>query len=788
MARGKKAGRRGGGSTATADRGDDAYRTEAVDMHNERFEKYYKAQNILSDAEWEDFMESLRSPLPTTFRVAGSRQAARLLNDTIKDTHVPHLAGVVFEGEPVSPPVQIPWYPEGLAWQFNVSKKVLRKSPEFKKFHSFLVFETEVGNVSRQEAVSMLPPLFLEVEPHHRVIDMCAAPGSKTAQLLEALHAHDTVTASSIPPGLLIANDSDNKRTHLLIHQSARLPSPALMVTNLDASIYPAIQIPSEQTLFPTSTRPRVAAKKQHQLLFDRILCDVPCSGDGTMRKNVAIWKNWQPMDGNGLHSLQLRILQRAMRMLKKGGRIVYSTCSLNPVENEAVVAGALRSIPGFELIDVSDHLSGLVHRPGITTWRPTVDRSISTEFATYQEFFSSLPESKRAECKMVESQWPPPLGEVEGLNLPRCLRIYPHLQDTGGFFIAVLQKKPVRGATTQAPRKEATEGKRQADEVEALEASEVKKPKLADDLGVSTQADTDGIALTDEAEDTLDEPGDDEMALAAEVDQKAEPIPTASPAASRRKTQKRGKSSDGGGTHFKENPYNFISPDDPIIQTCISKLHLNADFPASNTLVRNPVGDPVRSLYMTNDIVKDIVLHNDYARIRLMTCGTKVIGRQEGTEAKREGAEMLFRVLSEGLPVVLPYIDPDSILVCNFATLKILVESYYPLCISFDEPFRSIIEAKSSGSYVVRFIPGRLGQAALTHDLVLPIWKSNVSVTLMIDKRAKSALSLRLFGEDITTAAREAQQKKKDNTTPTESSVPIDGDMQSLDGETVTV
>ncbi len=83
------------------------------------------------------------------------------MNDTIKDVHVPHLAGVVFEGEAVSPPQQIPWfaapqppsdlvidehsrYPEGLAWQFNVAKKVLRKSPEFKKFHSFLVFETEV--------------------------------------------------------------------------------------------------------------------------------------------------------------------------------------------------------------------------------------------------------------------------------------------------------------------------------------------------------------------------------------------------------------------------------------------------------------------------------------------------------------------------------------------------------------------------------------------------------------------------------------------------------------------
>ena len=166
----------------------------------------------------------------------------------------------------------------------------------------------------------MLPPLFLEVEPHHKVCFLlftslvaslsrswiCAPHQGprydcnpvrvfmnripQTAQLLEALHAQDTVTSTSIPPGIVIANDSDNKRCHLLIHQSSRLPSPALMVTNLDASNYPGIKIPSNHS------------GKLEPLLFDRILCDVPCSGDGTMRKNIAIWKKWSIGDGNGLH------------------------------------------------------------------------------------------------------------------------------------------------------------------------------------------------------------------------------------------------------------------------------------------------------------------------------------------------------------------------------------------------------------------------------------------------------------------------------------------------------
>jgi multisite-specific tRNA:(cytosine-C5)-methyltransferase len=143
---------------------------------------------------------------------------------------------------------------------------------------------------------------------------MCAAPGSKvcppakgshwfthendqTAQILEALHANDTSTSTSFPPGLLIANDSDHKRTQLLIHQSARLPSPALMVTNLDASIYPTLRIPASGT------------SQKGVLLFDRILCDVPCSGDGTLRKNPGIWKSWQIGDGNGLHGCVSQVI-----------------------------------------------------------------------------------------------------------------------------------------------------------------------------------------------------------------------------------------------------------------------------------------------------------------------------------------------------------------------------------------------------------------------------------------------------------------------------------------------
>ncbi|KAH0834903.1 S-adenosyl-L-methionine-dependent methyltransferase [Lanmaoa asiatica] len=698
-------------------------------MHNERFTTYYKAQKIIPDDEWETFMDSLRHPLPTTFRIAGSRHIAQTLGNTIKETYVPLLHNVTFEDEVIPPPAQIPWYPDGLAWQFNVSKNVLRKSPEFKRFHAFLVHETEVGNISRQEAVSMLPPLLLDVQPHHKVIDMCAAPGSKTAQLLEALHANDTATATSTPPGLLIANDSNFRRSHLLIHQSARLPSPSFMVTNLDASIYPVLRS-------TTVEKRRSAKKTPSQLLFDRILCDVPCSGDGTLRKNIGIWKRWQPLDGNGLHGLQVRILQRAMHMLEPDGRIVYSTCSLNPVENEAVIAAALNSRPVFELVDVSSQFPQLIRRPGITSWSPTVGRSIDTSHPSWAAYIETIPEDKRAESKILETHWPP--SNIGTLNLERCIRIYPHLQDTGGFFVAVLERKE-----NHRPSKSKQAVKRVAEEADVA-IPESKKLKLDTNISPNEPGEVPSASMSS-AEPTTAIEGDTPI---IEDEPTTERPPTQTAHTNKPRV---------ADPSFKEMPYTFLSPDDPALVTCMQQLHLTADFPSANVLVRNPEGDAVRSFYLTNDLVKSVLAHNDYTRMRLMTSGTKVVTKQDAGR----GMDAHFRILGEGLPVVLPYINPVSIMTADVATLRVLLRTYYPLCTSFQEPFRSAIEARGSGSHVVRFVASQSTDTTLSRDMVLPLWKSNVSVTLMIDKKAKSALSLRLFGEDLTIAAREAGKKK---------------------------
>ncbi|KIY61510.1 cytosine-5--methyltransferase [Cylindrobasidium torrendii FP15055 ss-10] len=709
--RGKRRDRNAGGRNNDKKGRDDdkkhefLYRTDLLDkssMTNERLFSYYKDQAIIPEEEWDVFVEALRDHLPTTFRLSGSRQGKLALNEIIKNKHVPTLMDVEFEDQKIPPPVQIPWYPGGLAWQFNVPKKVLRKQPEFRSFHSFLVGETDVGNISRQEAVSMLPPLCLDVKPGHRVIDMCAAPGSKTAQLLEALHAAE----SEAPEGLLVANDSDYKRTHLLIHQSARLPSPALVVTNLDASNYPAIKLDGKK------------------LMFDRILCDVPCSGDGTIRKNVAIWKTWQPSDGNGLHALQVRILQRAMQMLAPGGRIVYSTCSLNPVENEAVIATALNTNPDFHLLPSDEFLPGLVRRPGLTAWKPTY--ALPFPYVYYDSYEAFAAANASLASKLSPSHWPP--ANASELNLSRCMRLYPHHQDTGGFFVAILERN------TEAAEAGSSKKKRVASPFPETD-TDTKKPRLeestptTEDISESTIPTPVELSASIETQTPVDD-----------AESKPTPVQSADP-----------ESRNNGS--FKENPYTFLAADDPTVVKCIENLSLTDKFPKDCVLVRNPDGSAVRSMYLTTPLVRQLIHENDYARLRLNSAGTKVFAKQEGAHNKGDLAQ--FRILAEGLDALMPYIPAETMLSGDLSVLKTLVTAYYPLCSSFVEPFKAEITARDSGSHVVKFTVG-------TDTIYLPIWKSNVSVSLQVDKKAKSALSLRVFGEDITTAGRENAARKE--------------------------
>ncbi|XP_026416683.1 tRNA (cytosine(34)-C(5))-methyltransferase-like [Papaver somniferum] len=139
-----------------------------------------------------------------------------------------------------------------------------------------------------------------------------------------------------------------------------------LIVTNHEAQHFPSCNLSKNGLDTSEFGIPDIS-----QLLFDRVLCDIPCSGDGTLRKAPDIWRKWSGGMGNGVHRLQVQIAMRGIALLKVGGRMVYSTCSMNPVENEAVVAEILRRCgESVELLDVSTELPQLVRRPGIKSWK----------------------------------------------------------------------------------------------------------------------------------------------------------------------------------------------------------------------------------------------------------------------------------------------------------------------------------------------------------------------------------------------------------------------------------
>lgn len=127
------------------------------------------------------------------------------------------------------------------AYQLSLDRRTLRRNPDLAKFHEWLKVQTNAGFITRQETVSMIPPIVLSVEPHHQVLDMCAAPGSKTSQILEMVSQHVKPTDLE-PTGCVVANDSDPKRAFMLVHQLKRINSPAAFVTNCDAQFFPLLK------------------------------------------------------------------------------------------------------------------------------------------------------------------------------------------------------------------------------------------------------------------------------------------------------------------------------------------------------------------------------------------------------------------------------------------------------------------------------------------------------------------------------------------------------------------
>lgn len=183
------------------------------------------------------------------------------------------------------------------------------------------------GLISIQDEASQVVPLLLGVRPGERVLDMCAAPGGKTATLARAAGG----------AGLVVAADLHAHRLRGMREQFARLRLAAVRLVELDG-----------------------ARSLPFGVCLDRILLDAPCSGTGTLGRHPEIRWRLQAVALAEFHALQVALLRSGLERLAPGGRLVYSTCSLEPEENELVVEEVLRLLRGTRLVPVRDLMGDL--------------------------------------------------------------------------------------------------------------------------------------------------------------------------------------------------------------------------------------------------------------------------------------------------------------------------------------------------------------------------------------------------------------------------------------------
>ena len=164
----------------------------------------------------------------------------------------------------------------------------------------------------------MAPAVLLDAQPGELVLDLCAAPGGKSTQIAAALQGR----------GLLVCNEINPGRAKILARNIERLG-----ITN---------------ALVLQETPQRIAAAFPH--CFDRVLVDAPCSGEGMFRKEAAASADWSEATVAHCAARQQEILDAAAVLLKAGGRLVYSTCTFAPAENEGAIAAFLRRHPDFAL------------------------------------------------------------------------------------------------------------------------------------------------------------------------------------------------------------------------------------------------------------------------------------------------------------------------------------------------------------------------------------------------------------------------------------------------------
>jgi NOL1/NOP2/sun family putative RNA methylase len=296
----------------------------------ERFIEQYKQLT-----EWDEFCKACNEHLRKSIRVNTLKISVKDLKKRLES-----------QGWRLTP---IPWCKEGF-WI------------EGERTDLGNLMEHALGYFYVQESASMIPPVVLGPEEHEILLDVAAAPGSKTTQMGQYMKN----------TGLILANDITGDR----------LASLGINVQRC-------------------GLKNAVIMKTKGQYVkgqFDRILLDAPCSGTGTIMRSIRSAMDWNPALVERLSNLQKKLITVAFNNLKEGGTMVYSTCTMEPEEDEGVVSYLLEKFPNAKIEEIPLDIKR--SKPIMQFGKETYHKDVS-----------------------------------------KCLRIWPQDNDTEGFFVAKIRK-----------------------------------------------------------------------------------------------------------------------------------------------------------------------------------------------------------------------------------------------------------------------------------------------------------------------------------------------------------
>ena len=246
--------------------------------------------------------------LPEAFLTRMKAQLGDEYTDFLKSLERPRAVALRFNPLKGDAP-ELPFVGEPIPWEPNGYYYDPDSRPGLHPYH-------EAGVYYLQEASAMAPVMLLDPQPGEKICDLCSAPGGKTTQIAGRMRGE----------GFLLCNEWSPKRAKILSRNIERMGVANALVTN--------------------ETVDRLA--KRLPGFFDRVLVDAPCSGEGMFRKEEAAVTDWSPDTVTMCAQRQQEILRSAAELVRPGGRLVYSTCTFAPEEDEMAVALFLQEHPDF--------------------------------------------------------------------------------------------------------------------------------------------------------------------------------------------------------------------------------------------------------------------------------------------------------------------------------------------------------------------------------------------------------------------------------------------------------